>query len=209
VPEVAAEAPAEAAPAPVAPSSEAPKSDSGAPGSWQNQGGATVALTADQMAEIRSQIPQAEVVVTDRPQLHVRSGTRKGEIIDLDGDPREWLIGSDQQKADICFPDQNVSAEQAVLSVANQRWKISDLISKNKTFVNGQNTPISYLQSGDVIAFGTVQFAIALPESRPRKSSASRGKQKTAAPKKISTWLIVGIAAAVTVGLLVVALQFL
>jgi len=169
----------EAAPEPTPPPSEPPPpprepaTGAGAtPASWENDG-STVALTPEQLAEIRNQLPGAGAEVTsDRPQLQILSGSRQDEVIDLDGDPAEWVIGSGSDAA-IVFSDANVSAEQAVLSVEGGRWKISDSISKNKTFVNGQNTPVSYLGSGDVIAFGAVQCRLALPASAKRPAPAA------------------------------------
>jgi pSer/pThr/pTyr-binding forkhead associated (FHA) protein len=174
-----------------------------APRSWQQEddGQGTRPLSPEELAEIRAGMSSASIESSDRPLLHVRSGTRSGETIELEGDNREWRIGSDDG-ADLCFRDENVSAEQAVLSVTNGRWKLADQFSKNRTFVNGQQANVSYLNSGDSIAFGAVQCAIALPATNSGAAPETTGLSK---PVKATSWPLIaalGVATIILAGLL-------
>ena len=144
-----------------------------APKSWQagaaDDGMGTRPLSVEELAEIRAIQANASIEVGDQPILHVRTGSRSGDAIILEGENREWLIGSDG-KTDLTFTDENVSMEQAILSVQKGRWKITDQFSKNRTYVNGKQTNISYLNSGDSIAFGGVQCVLALPQTSQQRS---------------------------------------
>ena len=78
-------------------------------------------------------------------------------------------------------------------------------MSANGTYVNGHKSTVSFLSNGDSIKFGPVECTIALPAAGGGKKTTQTAKSG----RKSNTWLIITVAAAVTVGLLVVVLQFL
>lgn len=62
-------------------------------------------------------------------------------------------------ECDICADDLYLSQEHFVLECSGGRWYITDLKSKNGTYVNGVRIKKPYpLEDGDVIAFGDIQF---------------------------------------------------
>ena len=61
--------------------------------------------------------------------------------ISLDGFT-ELRIGRSYNNNDICLKDANVSARHALLRKVNDQWVISDLQSRNGTFVNGELAPV-------------------------------------------------------------------
>ena len=78
-------------------------------------------------------------------------------------------------------------------------------MSANGTFVNEQKGTVSFLSSGDRIRFGPVECTVAFPAGA-RSEVARAQKTKKAGS---NTWVIAALAAAGTIGLLVVVLQFI
>ncbi|MGA9794067.1 MAG: DUF805 domain-containing protein [Rhizomicrobium sp.] len=72
-------------------------------------------------------------------------------------------IGRDSDRSDFSVDDDSVSRQHARLSLQGQDFAIQDMGSTNGTSVNGRAlraNDITYLRSGDRIAFGTAAFAV-------------------------------------------------
>jgi pSer/pThr/pTyr-binding forkhead associated (FHA) protein len=118
----------------------------------------------------------------DVPMLLVTSGNHGGQRFNLRSasEEGEWTIGCDDDR-DIVLKDQGVSGIHAKLSRDGMRWKLTDQMSANGTFVNGRRSNMSYLNNGDRIRFGPVDCVFRTPEafgtatrvSAPAKSKAS------------------------------------
>ena len=161
-------------------------------------------LTAEEMRAMASASAAATVDVSE-PQLIVTSGASAGLSLTLGaGEDGEWSVGT--ENCDLQLTDAGISATHAKLSCENGRWRIIDQMSANGTFVNGHKSTVSFLSSGDTIKFGPVECTIALPAAPAKRKKAAKSRSGGG---KSKTWLIVGITTAVTLALLVVALQFL
>ncbi|EOS35196.1 type VII secretion protein EssC [Lachnospiraceae bacterium M18-1] len=66
---------------------------------------------------------------------------------------REFLIGRSRE-CSIRFSDKRVSSRHARISFESGRYKLTDLDSKNHTFVNGKQITAHYLKDGDAIWIG-------------------------------------------------------
>ncbi len=161
-------------------------------------------LTAEEMRAMASASAAASVDVSE-PQLIVTSGASAGISLTLGaGEDGEWSVGT--ENCNLQLSDAGISAIHAKLSCENGRWRIIDQMSANGTFVNGHKSTVSFLSSGDTIKFGPVECTIALPAAPAKRKKAAKSGAGAA---KNNTWLIVGIATAVTLALLFAALQFL
>ena len=91
--------------------------------------------------------------------------SREHDVIPLrsTGAKTEWTIGSDAER-DIVLQDSGVSGLHALLTNDGTRWQLSDQLSANGTFVNGNRINMSFLASGDSIRIGPVQCRFKLPE---------------------------------------------
>lgn len=161
-------------------------------------------LSAQELGALRAEAQggAAQVSSSDVPQLHVQSGSRQDEGIDLSGGNGKWKIGS-AADVNLRFEDENVSAEQAVLTVEDGRWKIADQFSMNHTCLNGQLANISYFSSGDSLAFGRVHCVVTFP-SQAKKAGPSAVADSTG--RTTAVWVVVASAVAVVVaGVLFVA----
>jgi len=76
---------------------------------------------------------------------------------------REWNVGSEGER-EILVKRVGVSALHAKIVNDGNRWKVIDQLSANGTFVNGKRCNVSYLASGDRIAFGSVECTFQLPK---------------------------------------------
>ena len=78
------------------------------------------------------------VSVTKKITLAVfEAGSRLNSAIAIDGFD-ELRIGRSYNSNNICLKDPNVSTRHAVLKRINGQWTVSDLQSRNGTFVNGE-----------------------------------------------------------------------
>lgn len=69
------------------------------------------------------------------------------------------IIVGRNPKCDICADDMYLSQEHFVLECSGGEWYISDLKSKNGTYVNGKRIKKPCpLEDGDVIDFGDIRF---------------------------------------------------
>jgi hypothetical protein len=88
-------------------------------------------------------------VVSEMPMLLVVEGHKLGRRILLD--QPELTIGRDEG-CDLVIPERQVSRQHARIAVEEDRYILTDLDSKNGTFVNGQPVAKPYsLQDGDEV----------------------------------------------------------
>ncbi len=120
----------------------------------------------------------------DAPYLNVTSGSLQGESIKLKPNQASnvWQVGSDADK-DIAIGDDGVSGFHATIKNEGNRWKLTDQMSANGTFVNGAKISVHFLTSGDRIRFGPIDCVFQLPASSRQSGSPKR-----------RTWLIATIA---------------
>lgn len=116
-------------------------------------------------AEAAAPAPAPEHASTDVPLLLVIAGTTTASRLELritGNDKQEWNIGSDAAR-ELCLPASGVSALHARIVRDGERWKIIDQVSANGTYVNGKRCTMSFLNSGDRVAFGPVECSFMLP----------------------------------------------
>lgn len=124
------------------------------------------------------------------PMFLVTSGAKSGLRINLTGDDESavWTIGSDSDR-DIVLEDYGVSGVHAKLARDGARWKLSDQMSANGTYVNGKRSNMSYLDDQDRIRFGPVECVFRTPASFGRATRITRNVQE--APKRSNVAFIV------------------
>lgn len=91
-----------------------------------------------------------------QPSLTVIDPQFKGMKATLTDDIDEITIGRDE-KCQLAIPADVVSRRHAVLSKKWGSYVISDLKSKNSTYVNGELVEEKTLKDGDEITFGTIK----------------------------------------------------
>jgi DNA-binding NtrC family response regulator/pSer/pThr/pTyr-binding forkhead associated (FHA) protein len=98
---------------------------------------------------------------------------------------QSWRIGASPDN-DIVIPHNDVSRHHAILRVRQGSLHITDLNSKNGTFVNGRRTPSATVRVGDVIHLSSTRLVIeehdaAEPSAGTRGDDTSpRGKRAPA-----------------------------
>lgn len=135
---------------------------------------------------------EADADDVEAPALIVTSGDKARSRFDLvsDNEQGTWTIGS-QPDRDIRITDDGVSGVHAKLTQEGRRWKLSDQMSQNGTFVNGKKSNMSYLNNGDRLRFGPVECVFRTPENF---GTATLVSSPVARPGKHKN-LILGIAA--------------
>ncbi len=116
----------------------------------------------------------------ETPALIIGSGAKAGLRINLrTSDERgEWTIGCDSDR-DIVLQDHGVSGIHAKLAQDGRRWKLTDQMSANGTFVNGKRSNMSYLDNGDRIRFGPVECVFRTPEKFGTATRVTRSGQSS------------------------------
>jgi len=159
------------------------------PGAWANT---SALVNQPNRTQIASQLvgdsPPAGGAFADPsrvggPTLIVQTGDLAGSGIPLAGKQTEWTIGSDSSRHAV-IAQNGISANHAVIVREGSKWKVCDQMSVNGTFVNGNRTNISYINSGDIIRFGPVECVFAVPGGRASKP----GKNTKKGP---ALWMIV------------------
>jgi hypothetical protein len=148
----------------------------------------------------------APSAVIEGPHLQVVSGSRAGVNIRLTvgrSGASEWTVGS-QSDREVRFPDSAVSALHAKIVNEGARWKVIDQMSKNKTFVNGKQTTVSFLSSGDRVRFGPVECIFHASRS---ESDARAGREGNRSRNKAV--LIAGAAFVITIVAILAVFKFL
>ena len=145
----------------------------------------TVFQSPQELAEKRrgaaAVAPALAPALTDVPVLLVASGVTTASRLELraaGSDKQEWSIGSDAAR-ELCLPVSGVSALHARIIRDGERWKLVDQVSANGTYVNGKRCTMSFLNSGDRVAFGPVECSFVLPGRVVVRGPASPGAEAT------------------------------
>ena len=140
------------------------------------------------------------------PALIVSTGAKSGMRVNLktDAEQGEWTIGCDADR-DIVFEEQGVSGVHAKLTQDGRRWKLTDQMSANGTFVNGKRSNMSYLDNGDRVRFGPVECIFRTPA---RMGSATRVTRAAKAPRNMRNIILAAVSFAVTLAILFVIIRF-
>jgi pSer/pThr/pTyr-binding forkhead associated (FHA) protein len=144
--------------------------------------------------------PDAPAENVDAPTLFVASGKSNGTRVVLrTSEPQgEWTVGSDADR-DIRFNDEGVSGVHAKISFDGQRWRLSDQMSANGTYVNGKRSNMSYLSSGDRIRFGPVECSFQTPQ---RSTKAARHGARSKRSDTTRNLVLIAVAFVVTLAIL-------
>ena len=136
------------------------------------------------------------------PVLIVSTGAMSGARINLksEGAQGEWTIGCDADR-DIVLNEQGVSGVHAKLTQDGVRWKLTDQMSANGTFVNGKRSNMSYLDNGDRIRFGPVECIFRTPEKMGTATRVSKTLKPVGNARDI---ILAAVAFAVTLAILFV-----
>ena len=193
-----------------------------APPAWTEQdktgGNKTVFKSIEQMEEERK---RARARASDAgengpvqvPQLIMYDGGGLPLTVQLrivDPSKCEWSVGSDEGR-EIRIQRDGVSGLHAKIVNAGKQWKVVDQVSGNGTFVNGKRVNVSYLNSGDRIAFGPAECVFQAPGSAniPRSSAdSSAGKDAPAGQRSKRGLVIVGLSFIATLIVLIVLLKW-
>ena len=63
------------------------------------------------------------------------------------------------EECDICADDLYLSQKHFAIECSDGEWFVTDLKSKNGTYVNGRRIKKPcFLEDGDIISFGDIQF---------------------------------------------------
>ena len=140
------------------------------------------------------------------PVLIVSTGAKSGMRVNLktDAEQGEWTIGCDADR-DIVFEEQGVSGVHAKLTQDGRRWKLTDQMSANGTFVNGKRSNMSYLDNGDRVRFGPVECIFRTPA---RMGSATRVTRAAKAPRNTRNIFLAAVSFAATLAILFVIIRF-
>jgi len=147
------------------------------------------------------------------PHLLVMTGADAGTVLKFGDDASEWSIGTDADR-ELNLADSGISAFHAKISHEDGRWKVIDQMSANHTFVNDQQTTVSYLRHGDRVRFASVECEIRLPGSPappPVQSTSTSTTHDSGAarPSRNNNWVTVAIVATVTLCVLYFVSQYL
>src|SRR5258708_735529 len=143
----------------------------------------TVFQSPQELAEKRrgaaAAAPVPAPASTDVPVLLLAAGAatpRRLELKVTGSDKQEWSIGSDAAR-ELCLPVSGVSALHARIVRDGERWKLIDQVSANGTYVNGKRCTMSFLNSGDRLAFGPVECSFVLPDRLAVRDQAPPGAE--------------------------------
>lgn len=141
------------------------------------------------------------------PVIIISTGARSGMRVNLKsaGEQGQWTIGCDADR-DIVLDEQGVSGVHAKLTRDGVRWKLTDQMSANGTFVNGKRSNLSYLDNGDRIRFGPVECIFKTPEDM---GSATRVTEVAKPPGHTRNIILGAIAFVVTLAILFLVFRFI
>lgn len=142
----------------------------------------------------------------DIPMLLITSGAKSGLRVNLKtaGERGEWTIGCDTDR-DVVLADQGVSGIHAKLTQDGKRWKLTDQMSANGTFVNGRRSNMSYLNNGDRIRFGPVDCVFRTPDSF---GTATRVSQPSKPTSNVRNIVLAVVAFVVTLAVIYAVFRF-
>jgi len=183
-------------------------------------GNKTQFMTPEQMESERRRamagaVAEAAHGRVDTPSLIVPGESEGSTRIQLRASAagkKEWNVGSEGER-EILIKRVGVSALHAKIVNDGNRWKVIDQLSANGTFVNGKRCNVSYLASGDRIAFGSVECTFQLPKGGAADlfgapARAGTGAGAAASGGKLKKVLVIaGIAFVITLVVLFVLLS--
>ncbi|MBO0858504.1 MAG: DUF3616 domain-containing protein [Chloracidobacterium sp.] len=118
-------------------------------------------------------VPKDNLSLT-RPEAILRIVMRDGSVVERDLSQNEVTIGKGPQN-DIILTDASVSSAHAVIQFEDGVYKISDLGSRNGTYVNdGRITEPRVIQHGDLIKMGHCALTFRLREVNGALSTRQR-----------------------------------
>src|SRR4029453_15215974 len=104
------------------------------------------------------------------PRLAAITGPLKGQVFPLD----ESATSLGRESANrICVSDLSVSRRHCVFEKQDQRFRVTDLNSRNGTFINGVPVKERLLEHGDQVEIGDSIFLFLLQEAEA--ASPQRG----------------------------------
>jgi FHA domain len=175
-------------------------------------------MTPEQMeAERRRAMASAAAQVSpgriDTPQLIVPGDPEGSTRVQLRASAtgkKEWTVGSEGDR-EILINRVGVSTLHAKIVNDGNRWKVVDQLSANGTFVNGKRCNVSYLASGDRIAFGSVECTFQLPKGggsgHAGEGPATSGGAAASGTRLKKVLVIAGIAFVITLVVLFLLLN--
>ena len=185
-------------------------SDSKAPPSWvlnnQQSVDGTKFLSKNVMIDVLKNSSGGIKEKVDAPTLIGSSDPIAGMRFQLlKKNPGQWEIGR-ATSSDVMINHDSVSSNHAQIINEGTRWKITDLMSANGTYVNAKKGLSSYLSSGDVLRFGHVECTFVLPEPEAAfDKSATDPSIEIVVEKTDKSRIKMAALAFVVTGLLVVA----
>jgi pSer/pThr/pTyr-binding forkhead associated (FHA) protein len=130
-------------------------------------GGQVVELAVDQQMIANIQV--------SRPTLIGISPSVRNRRVELDRDKYSMGRGVDN---DIVVDDQYASAQHAQFVLENGAWFVNNIFASNGTFVNGQKTQQSILNSGDRIRVGGAEWVYKAPAGAVTAAATSSREKK-------------------------------
>lgn len=97
------------------------------------------------------------------PSLEVLNGVAEGKRFFLTDDMPEIIIGRDPA-SDFCIDEYVISRQHAKVAKKWGGMALTDLESKNGTFVNNKRITEEFLHDGDRVALGTIVFLFRNPK---------------------------------------------
>ena len=166
------------------------------------------AAAMKEMVQVDGQQGAADMAESvETPMLLVTSGQKNGQQFNLrtSSERGEWTIGCDGDR-DVVIPDQGVSGIHAKLAKDGLRWKLTDQMSANGTFVNGRRSNMSYLNNGDRIRFGPVDCIFRVPETFGTATLVSDSAPAVAGSRNI---ILAIVAFIITLAIIFAVMRFL
>ncbi|MHC4831683.1 MAG: FHA domain-containing protein, partial [Planctomycetota bacterium] len=115
------------------------------------------------------------------PKLHILSGKRQGDVIDVQAGSQPLVIGN-RKSAQISIRDPWVSWDHASLSFDGQTFVLEDLNSSNGTYVNQKRVQKVPLNDQDTMWFGKTKCRFFLNDATAPAASTNIGKASSAGP---------------------------
>jgi pSer/pThr/pTyr-binding forkhead associated (FHA) protein len=184
------------------------------PGAWADPeargDGKTVFINPDKVKEMMAQparpgagVPAGNV---DAPTLIFTSGSLAGGRFKLraaaPGQTSEWTLGSAPGQDIVLAAADGVSGEHAAITNQGERWRISDKLSRNGTFVNNKRTMSSFLSSGDELRLGETACVFQLPGGRAARRASAPAPVGAQRPRT-AVWMLAIVAIVAVVAALV------
>ena len=108
-------------------------------------------------------------------KLIVAKGQPKGKEIEVTKD--QTVVGRDPE-CDLVIASPKVSRKHCQIAVRGNAASLTDLGSRNGTFVNGQKAANTPLKAGDKVVIGPMGFIVEIDGDRGRASASDAGTPK-------------------------------